>query len=346
MISEPTLARALEDGVISPAQLARLREIEASASPQEPQDEEKLRLVTGFGDIFVTIGVVLFLGAFFVLTHTALLGGPTAALTAAAAWLLAEFFTRAKRMALPSIVLLVAFVGAVFLATILFFLGDHWLREPWSITNVPGVIYASLAATAAAALHYRRFRVPITIAAGAAALAGLGVSLSFLVAPEFTRAALNPLLLLCGVLIFAAAMWFDARDPSRLTRNTDIAFWLHLLAAPLIVHPLISTLWPGSEPISAASAWLVLAIFLALGFVAVLVNRRAVLVAGLAYAGIAFGTLIKDSFGDILLPLTLLVLGAFVLLLSAGWTRLRAALVSRLPERLSRLLPPLVAPAS
>ena len=60
MISEPTLARALEEGVISSPQLTRLREIEASlALPPEPQDEEKLRLITGFGDIFVTIGVAL-----------------------------------------------------------------------------------------------------------------------------------------------------------------------------------------------------------------------------------------------------------------------------------------------
>ncbi len=35
-------------------------------------------------------------------------------------------------------------------------------------------------------------------------------------------------------------MRFDMTDPERLTRRTDIAFWLHLLAAPLIVHSLIS----------------------------------------------------------------------------------------------------------
>src|SRR5438874_3733945 len=36
-----------------------------------------------------------------------------------------------------------------------------------------------------------------------------------------------------------AAMAFDASDRERATRRADCAFWLHLLAAPLIVHSLI-----------------------------------------------------------------------------------------------------------
>jgi hypothetical protein len=39
--------------------------------------------------------------------------GVAGILVAAAAWGLAEFFTRKRRMALPSIVLLLAFVGGV-----------------------------------------------------------------------------------------------------------------------------------------------------------------------------------------------------------------------------------------
>ena len=65
--------------------------------------------------------------------------------------------------------------------------------------------------------------------------------------------------------------------------------------------------------------------FLALSFVAVLIDRRAMLVSGLTYAGIAFWTLIRQAgFSDMTTPLTILALGAFVLLLSAGWRPLRA----------------------
>src|SRR3546814_17618094 len=42
--------------------------------------------------------------------------GAGAALVAAVSWGLAEYFTRKRRMALPSILLLLTFVGGVFLA--------------------------------------------------------------------------------------------------------------------------------------------------------------------------------------------------------------------------------------
>jgi hypothetical protein len=48
----------------------------------------------------------------------------------------------------------------------------------------------------------------------------------------------------CGLRVFAAAMSFDLSDRDRMTRRSDCAFWLHLLAAPLIVHSLISLIDP------------------------------------------------------------------------------------------------------
>ncbi len=69
-------------------------------------------------------------------------------------------------------------------------------------------------------------------------------------------------------------------------------------------------------------------------------NRRAILVSGLAYAGFAFTELIRQSgVSDIATPLTLLALGAFVLLLSAGWQWLRRILLSAIPANLTRHLP-------
>jgi hypothetical protein len=134
-------------------------------------------------------------------------------------------------------------------------------------------------------------------------------------------------------------MRFDMSDPMRLTRRTDIAFWLHLLAAPMIVHSLISNLVQ-ARSLDIASAVVVLVIFLALGLVALLVDRRAMLVSGLGYAGYAFGALIRQTgLSNETVPLTLLVLGAFVLLLSAGWRPLRGALTKLLPQDLVRRLP-------
>ncbi len=139
---------------------------------------------------------------------------------------------------------------------------------------------------------------------------------------------ISPLLLACGLAVFALAMSFDMSDPQRLTRRTDIAFWLHLLAAPLIVHPLIQGfVWADGTPgETGTAAWPMLATFAVLGLVAVLVDRRALLVSGLAYAGIAFASLVRDSgVAGSSTPLTILVLGAFILLLSALWHPLRRA---------------------
>jgi hypothetical protein len=45
------------------------------------------------------------------------------------------------------------------------------------------------------------------------------------------------LVLVLGIGTFLFAMWWDSSDRARLTRRADVAFWLHLLAAPMIVHP-------------------------------------------------------------------------------------------------------------
>jgi predicted permease len=135
-------------------------------------------------------------------------------------------------------------------------------------------------------------------------------------------------------------MRFDLSDPARVTRRTDIAFWLHLLAAPLIVHPLISQFTAHDALPQVWAAVAVLALFVPLGIVAVVIDRRAMLVSGLAYAGYALSSLISTiGLADRTLPATLLALGAFVLLLSAGWRSVRTALLRLLPAHLAHRLP-------
>src|SRR5205807_3376898 len=125
------------------------------------------------------------------------------------------------------------------------------------------------------------FRVPITIAAGCAALTIAIVGLVYSLIPQLTSSGYAVVVFVCGLAIFALAMRFDISDPERLTRRTDIAFWLHLLAAPLIVHALITGMVTEAPRLSPAAAVAILAIFLTLSFVAVLIDRRAMLVSGL-----------------------------------------------------------------
>jgi len=205
-------------------------------------------------------------------------------------------------------------------------------QSAWALFAL-GVIQPAMLAGAAfltvllTALHYWRFRVPITIAAGCGALLLTIVGLASGIFPQLPRGAHSALILACGLAIFGLAMRFDMTDPERLTRRTDIAFWLHLLAAPLIVHSFIGGVLDVGSKLEPKPAVAVVAVFLALSFVAVLIDRRALLVSGLAYAGGAFWTLIRQAgLSDITTPLTILTLGAFVLLLSAGWKPLRAGI--------------------
>jgi hypothetical protein len=287
----------------------------------------------------------MFLGAIGLFAAQTFSGLVLGFVIAASTWLLAEFFTRVRRMALPSIVLLIVFAFAVFIAA-----GDAIGANSagFSLTDLLGlgtgrptvVAGAAFVTVLLVALHYWRFRVPITIAAGCAALTGTVFSLFYGLVPNLPPVAYNAVIFVCGLAVFAFAMQFDMTDPERLTRRTDIAFWLHLLAAPLIVHSVTRGLVTDASKLDPRTAVAIITVFLALSFVAVLIDRRAMLVSGLSYAGVAFWALIRQAgFSDMTTPLTFLALGAFVLLLSAGWRPLRAGILSIVPRTLARYLP-------
>lgn len=345
-IRRDDLDAAVDAGVIDARARDRLlafmvARAEGAAGP----DNESFRLLTGFNDIFVSLACILLL-----LAAGSLLPGAVASIgIAGLSWALAEYFTRKRRMALPSILLLLVFVGSVFGSTFQLISGTgHWtealqqaqtsgrMAALWSPLLVSGLIAAG-----AAALHWRRFRVPITLAAGAATLAVGAIALTGVLTNAQPGAGLILLaaMLLCGLAIFAAAMYFDMKDKARLTRNTDIAFWLHLLAAPLIVHPAFAAAGiTGMQP-SALSAVIVLAVYAALTFVALAIDRRALLVSALIYVLYALNGLFAAGQMAASFGLTALIIGSFLVMLSAAWGLLRRRLLATLPRDWSSRLP-------
>jgi hypothetical protein len=325
---------------------ARARErllafVSARAEGAAGPDNESFRLLTGFNDIFVSLACLLLLGAL-----AGLLPGISAPIgVAAASWALAEYFTARRRMALPSILLLLAFVGAVF-AVMFLALGTtaHFARavQQSMQTGINAAMFApvAIAATAAAgaaALHWRRFRVPITLAAGAAAAAILFVSL--IGSLSLGETSLLVALLLAGIGVFALAMHYDMRDRQRLTRDTDIAFWLHLLAAPMLVHPVFQLTGLADAGSSPAATALVLLLYLGLTLVALAIDRRALLVSALAYVLFALQGLFAAGQVATGFALTAFLLGSFLLMLSAAWGSLRRRLLASLPAPLAARLP-------
>jgi len=350
MYSQNDLDEAVAAGAISADAASALRAHVDRERASPAVDEEQFRLITGFNDIFVSIAAAILLFAvgfigYWVGPRIEEGPSPTSGLLVAiTAWGLAEFFTRKRRMALPSILLLLAFVGSIFFAagTILALMaGPESLENNTVLAGVLGAAAAAIA-TVGAAVHWRRFRVPITIAAGAAAAAGIVIGLTAAAignAPNSSTIVLAAVLVL-GIGVFLFAMRWDASDPSRLTRRSDVAFWLHLLAAPMIAHPVFTLLGLNDGNVSVGEGLVVIALYVALGITALAIDRRALLVSALAYVLFALNRLF-ETFGAVELnvALTALVIGSALLLLSAFWHQARAAIVTRLPDELQGKLP-------
>lgn len=307
------------------------------AAASDP-DEERLRLITGFNDIFVTIGITLFLGAlnYLLSSYGALASGAGVAI---AAWGLAEVFTKRKRMALPSIVLLVVFVVSSAGVGHTLFTPTANLFSFFDYGNLPGLPYG-LAAVAASVLHWLRFRVPITIATFAAGLASVAVAAIETLKSGFVFEYPSLVFIPIGLAIFAVAMKFDMSDRNRLTQRTDIAFWLHLLAAPLIVHSIVYPLLTESA-IDLGSAVAIVSLFAVLSLVALTVDRRALLVSSLLYLGYASSKLLSWSgVASENAGLSILIVGGTVLVLSVAWQPLRRIVLQILPASIRDLVPP------
>ena len=371
MYSQQDLDDAVAAGAIPADSATALRSFLDQQRTTPAVDEEQFRLITSFNDIFVSIASAILLIAVgwiaqsigqsvgLVVTDNDGQGpsflGPLA--VAATAWGLATFFTAKRRMALPSILLVFAFVGGVLFTVGLmeaqltvavvgqsnleaYFGGNETMAK--ALMGALGAI-AFAVASVAAWFHWRRFRVPVTIATGALAVSGIFLAIVASVLSEQVANLENVMLgftLLLGVGVFLFAMRWDSSDPSRLTRRSDVAFWLHLLAAPMIVHPVFTLLGLNDGNATIGEGLVVVALYVALGVAALALDRRALLVSALAYVLYALSELFKQVGAvELNVALTALVIGSALLLLSAYWHQARRMVVGRLPGSLQARLP-------
>ena len=356
MYSQQDLDEAVASGAVSADAATSLRSFIDGQRASPSADEEQFRLINSFNDIFVSIASAILLFAVGWIGQSAgqAIGlviepngpsplGPIA--VAATAWGLALFFTARRRMALPSILLLLAFVGGVFAAagfSLVLVVGEQALDNNQVLG---GILAAGAAAIAAASawFHWKRFHVPITVAAGAAAVVALVIGLLLSVIGRMDDGVKDIVLgavLLLGIGVFLFAMRWDSSDQARLTRRSDVAFWLHLLAAPMIVHPVFTLLGLNDGSASVGEGLIVIALYVALAVTALAIDRRALLVSALAYVLYALTELFKQLGAvELNVALTALVIGSALLMLSAFWHQARAAIVARLPAPLQSKLP-------
>lgn len=356
MYSQQDLDEAVASGAVSADAAVSLRTFIDGQRASPSADEEQFRLINSFNDIFVSIASAILLFAVGWIGQSAgnalgfVIGdngpsplGPIA--VAATAWGLALFFTAKRRMALPSILLLLAFVGGVFTAAgflLVLGVGQQAVNNNQALGGILAAGAAAIAAIAAW-LHWKRFQVPITVAAGAAAVVALVIGLLLSAIGRMDDGVKDIVLgavLLLGIGVFLFAMRWDSSDQARLTRRADVAFWLHLLAAPMIVHPVFTLLGLNDGNASVGEGLIVIALYVALAVTALAIDRRALLVSALAYVLYALTALFKQLGAvELNVALTALVIGSALLMLSAFWHQARAVIVARLPMPLQSKLP-------
>jgi hypothetical protein len=311
--------------------------------PAVEVDTETPRFVRGFHDVLITIGVVVALSGLWGLTGLAVV--PFAIIV------LSEILVKRQRLALPAVVLTIAvmvWTGAVastWLAEGLFFIrgGDVPIRFAAPFPVVLG-------------LYYLRYRVPISLALCIITALGLLLTVIIRLVSRLSGDALffvnhphmlSVIFLLSALGLFIAALQFDLSDRERLTRRSDIAFWLHLASAPALLYSVVwgfslsNNLSDLTQAISAKT-------FVVVGTVAVLmliglvIDRRAFVTSGLLSLGYAlYGVFRLGTAGvDTYIFTTLLTVGLIVLVIGTGWRPLRRRLIGALPKGLALKLPP------
>jgi len=332
MYSDEDLDEAVAEGIVSAVAVAALR---AHVTDRRrivwDADDEHFRLLTGFNDIFVVIAsALLLLSVGWIGYRAAPWFGALA--VSVISWALAEFFVRVRRMALMAIVLLLTFLGGIVAAIISVQVGAGGAALGTLI---------GLSTAVAAYVHWRRFHVPITVAAALCVLAPTVIEVAIALVP-WLRHAVPGLVLTAGLVAFVLALRWDASDPERHTRRADVAFWLHMVAAPLMVHSVFTMLGLANPTGADARTLAVLFLYLALALVSLAIDRRAFMVSALGYVLYAFSSLLNHAgIVGMGFAVTALLIGSALLVLSAFWHRSRVAVVSHLPPALQARLAPL-----
>ena len=381
MFDKTDIRAAIEAGAISDEGAKRFEAfLKARNDPDRMLDPENLRFLTNFNDVFLTIGIVVLmtgLGFLSAISVTNMLGlssmaEPNSMVAAQAiadkvrwaliltplplivgAWLLAEYFCGKRRLLLPSMALaiIITWASGVLAAGLASFMVDPVIEaghvesgmNPWEILT--GLSYSGFAAAVAAAgLFFWRFRLPFSLFLLAGAIAGL----FYTAVAQFAgigQVGSGAAMLVVGLATLGTAIAFDMRDPTRSTRSSDHAFWLHMAAAPQIILGVRGLLLgSGFAPASTAEATMMLVVLIAFAVLSLALNRRALIVSGLVTFATTLWVLVNEFGGGGVntLMLTALIIGGAIVLLGGGWRTARRGLLKVFPQEgaLGRIFPP------
>lgn len=333
--------------------------------------EEDLRFIRNFHDVFLAMGLILLITGLWIISEimTATAGffgdglnGVRAFIflragvafgLAFVCWLLAETFSRARRLSLPSIVLFIGYSGFVFQGAAQGYLGVMAQANDFdavrdAIRTLDGFpLFLSVVMTLSSLVFYMRMKLPFAMGALGLSIASFVFSIYILQEDWSSEGSLSAfgsamldLWLLAGVMLFVLGLYFDARDPERVTRLSDNGFWLHFFAAPILFFGVSAKITGGAD-VSPSVTLIIVGVF---AFISLLINRRALLVSGILTAIFALGQLVSDAglSGMWASGTTLVLLGGAMVLLGGAWHGLRRILVAPFPKSgpVARIIPP------
>lgn len=329
MSDDPQLLdEALARGVITNAQRVQLETMRASGRVDA---DERIRPVSSFNEIFVTVGVILLLnaasGMIGLMIHDALAMGIASIVMTVA---MAEYFHRRKRFRLPVMygILSAGMASAALLRYVLIgketgFFDDSqgWMLAVWPMLAGLGVFIAG-------ALRYRVpfIMLPIGIL--------FTVIITFAARHAGSETPLKLLLGLCGLAMLVIAVRFDLKDPARVTRHSDAAFWSYIVGSPLFVHSVFLSVLLDADTVIGQGTWLLVALMVVgVSFAGVLLNRRALILSTMLYVGYVLMTMLGHTPMGIagMLLTTILLIGVYIIALGTRWEHVRRMLIQRLP---------------
>jgi len=373
MFDKTDIRAAVEAGALSDDGAKRLEAfLRARNDPDRMLDPENLRFLSNFNDVFLTIGIVILMVGLGFLSGISVFNvvgprliDPTSIAEATAlantmklvviltpipvlvgAWLLAEYFCGKRRLLLPSMALSGIIVwAAAAIALGLFAPVDQSESYSNPFNLLFSMSYAGfIGGVLAAAAIFWRFRLPFSLFLLAGGVAGLFYTAVAQLA-GIGQVGSGFAMLTVGIGTLAAAIAFDMKDPTRSTRASDCAFWLHMAAAPQIILGMRGLLLgSGFAPASMTDATVMLLVLIAFALLSLALNRRALIVSGLVTFATSLWFLVNELGGGGVntLMLIALIIGGAIVLLGGGWRTARRAILKVFPQQgtLGRIFPP------
>ena len=334
-------------------------------------EQEQLRLVSGYNDIFVGIACIITFVSLTTLLEAKYLDQ---IIVIGSAFGLAWYFVRRQRMRLTGIVIAIAVAISGLVLGIEFFIIGSVISTPLpgietfpadidaSVVHFPIVLPFVIALLLSAAFSFGFWRfavVPFAHAVGIAAVLltvlvvvvgtqielpevnvpGSEINENLTVEPYAQYDILRSIptlitIFICGCFAEAYAIWWDVRDPKRQSVATDTAFWTHVVAAPFLIQPLFwwAQLLAWNPTTEVIFGF---SLFFLLLLFALVINRRALLIGAMVWVLAMLFTIADMAVAG-------LTMGVMLLLIAAVWNKTRQLIEPILPEFVQRSFPTLL----